>query len=149
MTPEVAGFIPGSLEYTDKYIEVAEGHHVTAKQKGQLQIKMCDNNRNPFIATLHKIILAPELCDRLFLIIVLMNSGHTCIYHKGFFNLYFWAKENNALTLLHSAHRKHLFLGKIMEKSKKNKPPARNKIALELLHQILGHISNISLLALM
>ena len=32
--PEVLDFIPGSLEDTDKYIEVADGHHVTAKQKG-------------------------------------------------------------------------------------------------------------------
>ena len=36
MTPEVSDFIPGSLEDTDKYIEVAAGHHVTAKQKGQV-----------------------------------------------------------------------------------------------------------------
>ena len=36
MTPEVSGFIPGSLENTDKYFEVADGHHVTAKQKGQV-----------------------------------------------------------------------------------------------------------------
>ena len=36
MTPEVSDFIPGSLEDTDKYIEVTDGHHVTAKQKGQL-----------------------------------------------------------------------------------------------------------------
>ena len=34
MTPEVSDFIPGSLEDTDKHIEVADGHHVTAKQKG-------------------------------------------------------------------------------------------------------------------
>ena len=34
-----------------------------------------------------------------------------------------------------------------MEKSRKNKLPARKKIALELLHQILGHRSTISLLA--
>ena len=33
MTPEVSDFIPGSLEDTDKYIEVADRHHVTAKQK--------------------------------------------------------------------------------------------------------------------
>ena len=33
-----------------------------------------------------------------------------------------------------------------MEKSKQNKLPARNKIALELLHQILGHISTRSFL---
>ena len=36
MMPEVSDFIPGSLEDTDKYIEVADGHRVTAKQKGQV-----------------------------------------------------------------------------------------------------------------
>ena len=36
MTPEVSDFIPFALEDTDKYIEVADGHHVTAKQKGQV-----------------------------------------------------------------------------------------------------------------
>ena len=34
MTLEVSDFVPGSLEVTDKYIEVADRHHVTAKQKG-------------------------------------------------------------------------------------------------------------------
>ena len=38
MTPEVTDFIPGSLEDTDKYIEVVDGHHVTAKQKGSVRI---------------------------------------------------------------------------------------------------------------
>ena len=33
MTPEVFYFIPDLLEDTDKYIEVTDGHHVTAKQK--------------------------------------------------------------------------------------------------------------------
>ena len=33
MTPEVSDSIPVSLEDTDKYIEVADGHHVTAKTK--------------------------------------------------------------------------------------------------------------------
>ena len=47
--------------------------------------------------------------------------------------MYFGAKEDNAVTLPHSAVRKHAFSGKIMEKSKKN--PARKKIALEFLHQ--------------
>ena len=36
MTQEVSDFITGSLEDTDKYIEGADGHHVTAKQKGQV-----------------------------------------------------------------------------------------------------------------
>ena len=40
MKPEVSDFITGSLEDTDKHIEVSDGHHVTAKQKGQVRIKM-------------------------------------------------------------------------------------------------------------
>ena len=40
MTPEVSDFILGSLKDTDKYIEVLDGHHVTAKQKGQVRIQM-------------------------------------------------------------------------------------------------------------
>ena len=59
MTPEISDFIPGSLEYMDKYIEVADRHQVTTKQTVQVRIKMYDNNGNPFIATL-------DLCDRLF-----------------------------------------------------------------------------------
>ena len=94
----------------DKYIEVADGHHVTAKQKLQERIKMCDDNGNPFIATLHNILLAPDLCDRLYSIITLMNSGHTCLFLKGFCTVYFGAKENNAVTLTHIAQRKHEFL---------------------------------------
>ena len=89
ITPEVSDFIPGSLENTDKYIEVADGHHVTAKQKRQVQIKMCDDHEDPFIATLHNVLLAPYLCDRLFSIITLMNSGHNCLFHKGFCTVYF------------------------------------------------------------
>ena len=46
MTPEVSDFIPGSLEDTDKYIEVADGNHVTAKKKGQVRIQMCDDNNS-------------------------------------------------------------------------------------------------------
>ena len=73
MTSEVSDFIPGSLEDTDNYIEVADGHHVTAKQKGQVGIKICDDNRKTFIATLHNLLLAPDLWDGLFSIITLMN----------------------------------------------------------------------------
>ena len=77
MTPQVSDFIPGPLEDTDKYIEVAYGHHITAKQKGQVQIKMSDDNGDTFIAPLHNVLLAPDLCNRLFSIIKLMNFGHT------------------------------------------------------------------------
>ena len=61
--------------------------------------------------------------------------------------VYFGAKEDNAVTLPHSAQRKHAFTGKIQDASKKNKFLARKKIALELLHQRLGHRSTRSLLA--
>ena len=62
-------------------------------------------------------------------------------FHKGFCTVYFGAEKDNAVTLLHSAQRKHAFTGKIKDMSKKNKYPERKKIALELLHQRLGHRS--------
>ena len=149
MTPEVTDFIPGSLEDTDKFIEVANGHHVTAKQKGSVRIQMFDDNGETFIATLYNVLLAPDLCDRLFSIITLMNAGHTCLFHKGFCTVYFDAKEENAVTLPHIPVRKHAFMVKIMESSKKNpkRNPKRKKIALELMHQRLGHRSTRSLIA--
>ena len=36
MTPQVSDFVPGSLEDINKHIEVADGRHVTEKQKGQV-----------------------------------------------------------------------------------------------------------------
>ena len=147
MTSEVLDFIPGSLEFTDKYIEVADRHHVTEKQKGQVRIQMCDNNGKNFIATLYNVLLAPDLCDRLLSIITLMNAGHICLFRKGFCTVYFGAEKKNAVTLPHSAQRKHTLLVKIKDISKKNKLPARKKIALELLHHRLGHRSTISLLS--
>ena len=89
MTPEVSDFIPGSLEDTDKYIEVADGHHVTPKQKGQVRIHMCNNNGKTFIATLYNVLLSPDICDSLISIIKLMNSGHTFLFHKGFCMVYY------------------------------------------------------------
>ena len=59
-------FIPGSLEDTDKHIEVAYIHHVISKKKEQVRMKMCDNNGEPFIKTLHNVLLVPDLCDRYF-----------------------------------------------------------------------------------
>ena len=107
MNPEVTDFIPGSLEDTDKSIEDADRHHVNAKQKGSVRIQMFDDNRKTFVATLYNVLLAPDLCDRLFSIITLMNAGHTCLFHKGFCTVYFGAEEDNAVTLTHSAMRKH------------------------------------------
>ena len=75
MTPEVTDFIPVSLEDTDRFIEDADGHHVTAKQKGSVRIQMCNDNRKTFVATLYRVLLAPGLCDRFFSIITLMILG--------------------------------------------------------------------------
>ena len=74
-----------------------------------------------------------------------MNAVHTCLFHKGFCTVYFVAKEDNAVTLPHSLVSTHAFSGKSMEISKKN--PKGKKIALELMHQRLGHRSTRSLVA--
>ena len=74
LTPEVPDFIPGLLEDVDKHIKVADRHNIKAKQKGQVQKQMCNNNRDAFIATLHNVILAPDLCNELFFIVTLINS---------------------------------------------------------------------------
>ena len=108
---------------------------------------MCDDNEESFIATLYNILLAADLCDTLFSIITLMNAGHNCLFQKGFCTVYFGAEKDSAVTLLHSSHRKHAFTGKIKDMSKRNKLLARKKIALEFLHQRLGHRSTRSLLA--
>ena len=92
MTPQVFDFIPGSLEDMDKYIEVADGHHVTENQKEKVQIKICDNNGDTFIVTFHNALLSPDLCNGLFSIIMLMNLGHTCLFQKGFCTVYFGEK---------------------------------------------------------
>ena len=63
MTPQVSDFIPGSLVDTDKYVEVDDVNYVTAKQKGKIQIKMCDKNGDPFIETLHNVLLAPDIFE--------------------------------------------------------------------------------------
>ena len=64
------------------------------------------------------------------LIITLTNLGHTCLLHKGFCTMYFGGEEKNAVTLPHSAQRKHSFWGEIKEMSKTNKLPSRKKITL-------------------
>ena len=79
---------------------------------------MRDNNGKTFVATLYNVLLAPDLCERLFSIITLMNAGHTCLFHKAFCTVYFGAKEDNAGRSPHSAVRKHAFSRNIMEKSK-------------------------------
>ena len=112
ITPEVLGFIPVSLEDTNKHIEVLDRHHITAIQKGQVQIKMCGNNGDTFIAKLHNVLLAPDLCYRLFSIIRLMNLGHTCLFLKEFCTVYFREKRKMRLHY-HIVHKGNIhFWGK-------------------------------------
>ena len=102
---------------------------------------MYNNNENIFIETLHNVLLALYLCDRLFLPIMLTNSGYTCLFHKRFFTLYLGNKKKNAVTLLHIAQRTYEFLVKTEEKNKSKKVAPRKKVALKLLHHRLGHRS--------
>ena len=68
---------------------------------------MCDDNGKKFVATLYNVLLAQDLCDRLFSMITLIIAGHMCLFHKGFCTVNFKAKEDNAVTLPHSEQRKH------------------------------------------
>ena len=82
-TSEISDYIPRSLVEKDKYIEVAYGYFITAKQTGEAQIKKRDDNGKPFIATSYNVLFAPDLCDQLSSIITLTNLGHTRLFHKG------------------------------------------------------------------
>ena len=68
----------------DKYIDVSDSIFFTEKQKGEFQIKMCDDHVKPFIDTLYNVLLTQDYCDRLFSIVLLMNTGHTCLFYKVF-----------------------------------------------------------------
>ena len=81
--------------------------------------------------------------QQVILIIMLINLGHTFLFHKGFCTVYFDDREKNAVTLPHSAHKKHVFLGKPKQMSKSKKLVTRKNIAFELFHQILGKKSTI------
>ena len=70
-----------------------------------------------------------------------VNSFGTYLFIPQGFLLLLWRKRENTVTIPHSAQRKHEFLGEIKEMSKTKKLPSRKKIALELLHQRLAHIS--------
>ena len=50
--------------------------------------KRRDNTSKRFIAMSYSILLAPELCNRLFSIIRLLNLGHTCLFQKWFAQTY-------------------------------------------------------------
>ena len=96
------------------------------KKTGEVQIKMCDYNGKPFIAIFYNLLSAPDLCDWLLSIILFMNLGNNCIFHKGFCMVLFSENEKNVVTLPHSAQWKQVFLLKIKEKSKSQKQISKN-----------------------
>ena len=69
MITDISYFILGPLVEADRYIEVSDGDFVTGKQTGQVQIKMCYENEKRYIATLYNMLLALDLCDKLFRLI--------------------------------------------------------------------------------
>ena len=89
-----------------------------AKKKGEFQVKLCDDNKYPFITTFKNVLLAPDICNRLFSIIISMNLVHTCLFRKGFCTVYSGKKGKNMFTLPHSAQRKHIYWGVIKQISK-------------------------------
>ena len=103
MIPQVSYFIPGLLDDMDKYIEVADGHHVMTKQKQQAEIKMWNDNGDNFNRKLHNVRLVPDLCNSLSSIITLMNLGHTSFFFKSFCMVYFGIKEKKWL-FFHMMH---------------------------------------------
>ena len=76
-----------------------------------------------------------------------MYLGYAYIFHKGFCAILFSDNEQNAVTLAHSAQRKHAFLVETKQKSKSQKQIPKKKVSLELLHQRLGYISTRSLIS--
>ena len=99
MTPEFSDLLQVHYKIRINILKLRTDITSQRRKKGQVRIKICDDNGDPFIATLHIVLLAPDLCEKLFSIITLMNSGHNCLFHKGFCTVYFGSKENNAVTL--------------------------------------------------
>ena len=92
---------------------------------------MCNDNGDTFITTLHNIHFSPDLRERLFSIITIMNSRNICLFYKEFCTVYFGDKEKNAVTLSYSTQWKYAFLGEIKQMPKSKELPPRKKVALE------------------
>ena len=107
MTPDILYLIPGLLVETDQYIKVAVRNFLTAKQIGEVQIEIRDNNGKTFIDTLYNVLFAPDFFNWLFSIIALIHSVRTFLFHKWFCNFFFSNHKQNAVTIPHRTQRKH------------------------------------------
>ena len=74
---------------------------------------MCNDKGYNIITTFHNILLAQDLCNRLFSIIRLLNSGHTLFILQKVLHSVLWKQGENVVSLLQSALRKHECLGEI------------------------------------
>ena len=73
---------------------------------------MCDNNGDTFIATLHNVILAPDLCDRLFFTVTLVNLVRLVCFSRFFYGVLWFTKRTIWLPC-HIVHRGNMhFWGK-------------------------------------
>ena len=70
---------------------------------------MRDDNGKPFIATLYSVLLAPDLCDQLFPILMLINFLHTFLFNKCFCTVFFSDKKQNSVILPYISQRNHAF----------------------------------------
>ena len=71
---------------------------------------MCDNHGDDFIAALHNIILASDLCEGLFSIILLINLVRTSLFQKGFVRCTLDKRRKTRL-LYHLLHNGNIHLG--------------------------------------
>ena len=93
----------------DKYIEVADGNFVTAKQTGEVQIKFYKDTGKHFIDMLYNVLFSPDLCNQLFFNIMLMNSVYTWLFPKLCCTAFFSNNKHNTVTLPHSEQQKIKF----------------------------------------
>ena len=119
ITLEVLDSIPGSLEDMDKQIEVFDTHHGTSNQKGQVRIKMRDNDIYSFIATLHNVLLTPYNHATGYFLSLRSWIKETLVYYTKSFVLFTSKqKRKNSVTLSHSEQRKHAFFWENRKKIK-------------------------------
>ena len=76
-----------------------------------------------------------------------MNSGHNVFILQRALHGLLWNKIEKCSYITTYCTKKTCILGEIKEMSKTKKLPSRQNIALEILHQRLGHRSTRSLLA--
>ena len=108
------------------HYKTANEHHVTEKQNGDIQIKMCNNNGYTFITTMHNLFLTPDLYDKLFSIITLINLGHTCLFYKGFCMVQFGQKLKMWL-FYHVVHNRNMHFGGKLSKYQNQKNSTQEK----------------------